>query len=239
MSAVHPGVSARIARALPCSTFVLLLLVVLAACSTAPRDRSADLSPYRRLAGLDEERNPEPGSVPMTTAHAAADTGAVSEVSLDDAISCAVNRLSAEPPSVITWDLEDRLQRRPVKRGQVLLTVADVRGPWILELQVPDRYVNYVLGAQQSLRPDLDVTFMLATDPGVSYSGRLKRFATASEPNETQQLAATAWVALERDAPPDPRPGAGVTARIYCGRRAIGYVWLHDLIATVRSRLFL
>ncbi len=140
---------------------------------------------------------------------------------------------------VVTWDVEDRLQRRPVKRGQVLLTVADVHGPWILELQVPDRYVNHVLGARKKLRSDLDVTFMLATEPGESYSGRLERFAAASEPNDTQQLSATAWVALERDTLTDPRPGAGVTARIYCGRRAIGYVWLHDLIAAVRAKFFL
>ena len=121
----------------------------------------------------------------------------------------------------------------------LLVTVADVNGPWILELQVPDRYVNYVLGARKKLRTDLDVTFMLATDLGVSYSGRLDRFAAASEPNETQQLSATAWVALDRDTLADLRPGAGVTARIYCGRRSIGYVWLHDLIAAVRAKFFL
>jgi hypothetical protein len=32
-------------------------------------------------------------------------------------------------------------------------------------------------------------------------------------------------------------PGAGVVARIHCGRRSVGYVWLHDLIEAVRSRI--
>ena len=140
---------------------------------------------------------------------------------------------------VVTWDVEDRLQHRPVQRGQVLLTVADVHGPWILELQVPDRYVNYVLDAQEKIRTDLDVTFMLATEPEASHFGHLDRFAVALEPNDAQQLSATAWVRLERNTLADPRPGAGVTARIYCGRRSIGYVWLHDLIAAVRAKFFL
>ena len=33
------------------------------------------------------------------------------------------------------------------------------------------------------------------------------------------------------------RPGAGVTAKIACGRRAIGYVWLHDLVDAIQAWL--
>jgi multidrug efflux pump subunit AcrA (membrane-fusion protein) len=140
---------------------------------------------------------------------------------------------------VVTWDVASQLQQRPVRRGQLLLTVADVRGPWVLELQVPDRYVHHVLQAREDVRQDLEVVFMLATGPQQSYQGRLLRLAAATEPDESLQLSATAWVSVDRDAVTDLRPGAGVTARIYCGRRAVGYVWLHDLIATVRAWLFL
>jgi hypothetical protein len=33
------------------------------------------------------------------------------------------------------------------------------------------------------------------------------------------------------------RAGARVTARIHCGSRSIGYVWLHDFIDFVRTSL--
>ena len=33
------------------------------------------------------------------------------------------------------------------------------------------------------------------------------------------------------------RPGATVRARVRCGKRSIGYVWLHDAIAYVQSRI--
>jgi hypothetical protein len=35
----------------------------------------------------------------------------------------------------------------------------------------------------------------------------------------------------------DLRPGATVTTKIYCGRASIGYVWLHDLIAFVQTKI--
>ncbi|MCE9548564.1 MAG: hypothetical protein K8T25_24065, partial [Planctomycetia bacterium] len=46
-------------------------------------------------------------------------------------------------------------------------------------------------------------------------------------------------VRIDRDSldPSELRPGATVTGRIYCGRRAIGYVWFHDVIAFIRSKL--
>ena len=34
------------------------------------------------------------------------------------------------------------------------------------------------------------------------------------------------------------RPGAAVTANIYCGRRSLGYVLLHDLISFVQVEDF-
>ena len=51
----------------------------------------------------------------------------------------------------ITWDVEQLLAARPVQRGQALLTVANVDGPWILELQVPDDEAGYLLDAQSEL----------------------------------------------------------------------------------------
>jgi hypothetical protein len=33
------------------------------------------------------------------------------------------------------------------------------------------------------------------------------------------------------------RPGAAVDAKIHCGKRAIGYVWFHDAIEYLQSRV--
>ena len=72
---------------------------------------------------------------------------------------------------VVTWDVDNRLERRPVT-GQTLLQVADPEGPWQLELHVPENDMGYIASAQRNLDQepglgkDLKVTYILATTPG-------------------------------------------------------------------------
>src|SRR5205085_11600542 len=72
---------------------------------------------------------------------------------------------------ILTWDLPQLLQNRPVQRGQVLMTVAETEGPWVLELHVPEKHVGALVSARQAGDPKLPdaklpVTFVMATDPG-------------------------------------------------------------------------
>ena len=52
---------------------------------------------------------------------------------------------------VITWDLYNRLNQRPVERGQLLLQIADPENEWQLELKVPDDRIGHVIRAQNAL----------------------------------------------------------------------------------------
>ena len=49
----------------------------------------------------------------------------------------------------------------------------------------------------------------------------------------------TIKVQLEKDGHDltDVRPGAGVTAKVNCGTASLGYVWFHDVIAFVQSKI--
>ena len=47
--------------------------------------------------------------------------------------------------------------------------------------------------------------------------------------------AAEAVVAVDGPLPAAARAGGHVSARIHCGRRSVGYVWLHDLIDFART----
>jgi hypothetical protein len=40
-----------------------------------------------------------------------------------------------------------------------------------------------------------------------------------------------------RKAVADPKIGAGATAKVDCGKRAIGYVWFHDLVDFIRAKI--
>jgi len=138
---------------------------------------------------------------------------------------------------VLTWNPAELLQDRPVREGQRLLTVADPSGAWVLELPVPDAAIGHILAAQQRDQAELSVTFLLATEPAVTHRGRLARVAQNSETADGQPPSVLVTAVLDDAAPASARSGAGVRARIHCGQRPIGYVWLHDLIDAVRTQI--
>ena len=87
-----------------------------------------------------------------------------------------IDELSVRSPIdgvVVTWDLKDRLSGRPVQRGQTLLRVADPKGPWQLELKLPDNDVGFLTSAQHELTKELNVTYILATDPSTKFQGKV------------------------------------------------------------------
>jgi len=129
----------------------------------------------------------------------------------------------------LTWNVEQLLAARPVERGQALLSVANVDGPWELEVHVPDDRVGYILAARDELGPQLEVKFMLAADPNRTVSGKLLDFALTTELDTEQKSTVAAKVAFDRADVAGLRPGATAVAKVYCGQRSLGFVWFHDL----------
>jgi len=129
---------------------------------------------------------------------------------------------------VVTWNVRQSLEARPVQRGQVLMQVADLSGPWVLEVEVPDDRVGHVFEARQTLGPELAVSFILATEPGAVYQGAIQRVALATDVRPPDKANVLVTVAIDRDQIPRLRPSATVVARIHCGRRSIGFVWFHS-----------
>jgi multidrug efflux pump subunit AcrA (membrane-fusion protein) len=141
---------------------------------------------------------------------------------------------------VLSWSTEELLVRRPVRRGQILMTVANVDGPWILELQVPDWEIAHVQAGRVEASSGQRVTFMLGTQPGVEYRGSLRQVATTvtDRSDATDQMPSVLVTAdIDGQAISNLRPGASVSARIDCGRRSIGYVWLRQLWEAIEARV--
>lgn len=125
---------------------------------------------------------------------------------------------------VLTSDVEQLLEGRPVLAEQRLLTVADVDGPWIVEVRVPDRDICHVHDALASGAP-LPVTFLAATDLESRRSGTVQDVAGVVEHDPLDGAVVVVTVAVAPDQELERRPGATVYPRIHCGRRSLGYVW--------------
>jgi multidrug efflux pump subunit AcrA (membrane-fusion protein) len=139
---------------------------------------------------------------------------------------------------VLTWDVGQQLLARPVARGEVLMTVADLSADWQLELAVPDGRIGYVLAAQKDIKPDLPVRFQLGSEDHTEHMGKISEVCqTADLPaDDTKRTEPTILTKVSFDSPEliaafggELRPGVSARAKIECGRRSIGYVWLHDI----------
>lgn len=139
---------------------------------------------------------------------------------------------------VLTWDVENLLESRPVVRGQMLMTIADLRGAWVVELRIPDDRIAHVASALRSSRQPLGARFILATSPERRYLGRLERVSPATDVLGSDAPTVSAIVRPEDQAAMKSlRPGATVVAKIDCGRRSVLYVGFHGLVHVIRSRL--
>ncbi|MBW8884810.1 MAG: HlyD family efflux transporter periplasmic adaptor subunit, partial [Planctomycetia bacterium] len=133
---------------------------------------------------------------------------------------------------VITWNVQQQLNARPLKRGDALLTVADIDGPWQLELKVPSRRAGRLLAARGDVhRP---VSFVLATKPGQTLEGKVTEIAPRLEIDESGESYILTTVEVPRDEIDNRAPGATAFARIDCGRGTLAEAWFHDLIDAAR-----
>ncbi|MHB8900195.1 MAG: HlyD family efflux transporter periplasmic adaptor subunit [Thermoguttaceae bacterium] len=139
---------------------------------------------------------------------------------------------------LLTWEADELLQARPVARGQLLLTVGDLEGQWIVELEIPDDRIADVVEAVRSNGRPLTARFILATAPETRYVGRLESLSpsTDAQADRGPTVAATV-VPDDQGAMRGLRPGASVVAKIECSRRSLLHVLSRGLLRTIRSRL--
>lgn len=139
---------------------------------------------------------------------------------------------------VATFQVEQLLLHRPVKRGDVLMEVMDDAGPWRLEIQIPEHRMFHVLRAcERRGSVELPVEFVTATMPERTFHGTLSEIATrAATDNEGRVVEL--FVSVEADELPAKRIGADVRARIETGRRSLGYVLFGDVVEYLQRRFW-
>ncbi len=146
----------------------------------------------------------------------------------------------------IPWDVERTLVGRPVAMGEKLMSIADLEGGWEVELEIRESRSGKIMAARtdaewQQRFPEAGsrVRYVLATDPENERTGVLrevKRVVEFDRGGLERVPIVRMRVEIEQDLR-NPHPGATVTAKIYCGRRAIGYVWFHEAWEWLRSNV--
>ena len=114
---------------------------------------------------------------------------------------------------ILTWNVEQLLSARPVDRGQALMTVGNLSGPWQLELHVPDRQIAHVLAAQRELGQQLEVGYLLGTAPTVKLHGTVREVVLRTEVPDGDAPYVQVFVDVDRSELPELVPALASSPR--------------------------
>jgi multidrug efflux pump subunit AcrA (membrane-fusion protein) len=141
---------------------------------------------------------------------------------------------------VVTFQVEQLLQNRPVRRGELLMQVMDDTGEWRLELQVPE-YRQGHLERARAAAPDgkLPVEFVLATAVEKSYMGELTLVANRTDQDQEEGTIVEVHAAIDKKLLPAHNIGADVIAKVNCGKKNLFYVLFGDVVEFVQRYFWL
>ncbi|MCA9183969.1 MAG: GAF domain-containing protein, partial [Planctomycetales bacterium] len=87
------------------------------------------------------------------------------------------------------YDVDKKLEQRPVTRGQILMTIANPDGEWELILHMPEDRMGHIAqwieseAARGNTEP-LKVRFVVATNPGEDLTGTVREIRATAEMDE-------------------------------------------------------
>jgi hypothetical protein len=128
------------------------------------------------------------------------------------------------------------------------MEVADLDGPWQLELLMPEKRMGYILKHLEKLPEGtpLLVEFVPSTAPDTRHYGTVSvihdraevRTEASGAGGATSAMNTVAiWVALDDQKSVDLRFGTEVGAKIDCGKRSLGYVIFYEAVVYVQKNI--
>jgi hypothetical protein len=146
--------------------------------------------------------------------------------------------LSKREWTVLTGNFKEELTGKKVNPSDPILRLGAKDGPWEIELKIPQKHIGQVLHAFDRLQAsELEVDFLLRTDPTRKFKGKLSRDKIAGEANPSRddnnesEPVVIAYVRIDENSddpayrlPPELLvSGTEVHAKIRCGNHRMGY----------------
>ncbi len=150
--------------------------------------------------------------------------------------------------SVVARQIEKFLNSRPVRRGDALLRVVDLDGPWRLELLVRDQdsgYVKHKLFPEDSspsgdVNPGVDreLEFALASQPDVKFAASATWMSESARNPTGEGMFVDVTADVDQEVPKQGHMGATVFAYFQCGERPFWFVWTRPLVEAIQRKLW-
>jgi len=125
------------------------------------------------------------------------------------------------------WDLNQSLSMRPVAQGQYLFDVYSAQGGWVVELDVADKDISYLLAADGGIR---FASCRLQSQPSQIFCAVVTEIAESAQLDPQGHSVVRLRCSVADGAFVPDAIGATVWADVDCGRRPIGFIWFRGLI---------
>ena len=150
---------------------------------------------------------------------------------------------------VDAWRIKQRLEDRPLTRGDLLLRVIGKDSHWVAEAQVPQNRIRHL--RQSKTNGEIKVSVSLEAQPDLSIAGELTEIGPAVLNNTSgvptnlvsirlneNAVSRMATKKVGRDQSDDLlQIGAPSTVVLECGERPVLYVLFQDVIQSVRANV--
>ncbi|WDQ15594.1 efflux RND transporter periplasmic adaptor subunit [Rhodopirellula sp. P2] len=131
---------------------------------------------------------------------------------------------------VVGWRLDERLNDRPVSRGDRLFAVVQHDGPWQLELKLEETRAGEVID-RQAAGETLPVRFAIETRPTETYSANVSEIGGVARKRADGRNVVDIIADIHQVPEDGFRGDAEVTAKIVCGRRRYLASAFDDVVA--------
>ncbi|XZE32855.1 HlyD family efflux transporter periplasmic adaptor subunit [Pirellulaceae bacterium SH501] len=131
---------------------------------------------------------------------------------------------------VITWNSSREWLRRPVRQGQKLLSIVDLRSQGKLRLMVDDHEASVLYSSMSQSQGAAKMRFAFVSYPAQSLRAKVDHTGINADRSEGQGGAIRVEASVEADQDYLRLPGAAVRGRIECGTTSLGRLWLDRAI---------
>lgn len=131
------------------------------------------------------------------------------------------------------WNAKESLAGQVVVIGQPLLEIIDPNAGWVVELDIPDDQIGYLLTASSE---DLSCSFRVLSSPTKVHQGIVSHIDQVAQLNEAGQSIVRANVSIQADQIDSFRRGANIVAKVDCGQRRAAFVLFRGLVQWWRTQ---
>lgn len=138
---------------------------------------------------------------------------------------------------VISRDLLSELETRPLRRGDILFSVADLEGDWQLSVHIADSDSGYLMKHYPGERRD--AKFVFDSLPSEQFRTEVQSISgTIENPMGTSPFLLVVS-GIEKEVAQRAYMGANARVRFSCGEQPLWFVWCRPLVEALQKRAWL